>query len=154
MITKPKSMDGAFYKHLFTKPGGLLDVIKLNMPWLRDELIKIQHDGARPHTGQDNPAEIARMGSTEGWRFNVVTQPAQSPDLNILDLGLFHSLKSRVAVLKQHAVNIDQLIAKINVAYQAYHGRTLDHIWAHLYACWNSILNVNGCNQYKKTAPT
>lgn len=150
LITKPKSMDGAFYKLLFTKAGGVLQSIKLKMPWLRGDLVKIQHDGARPHTGLDNPAEIARLGSTEGWRFKVVTQPAQSPDLNILNLGLFHSLKSRVAAIKQNAVNIDQLIAKVKLAYQAYDGKTLDHIWAHSYACWNSILQDNGGNQYKK----
>ena len=31
-----------------------------------------------------------------GWSVELVTQPAQSPDLYISDLGIFASLKSRV----------------------------------------------------------
>jgi hypothetical protein len=144
MVTKPKSLDGPFYQHLFTKEGGVLDSIKQKMPWMHGQLVKIQQDGARPHTGQNNPQHIATLGSTGGWRFEMVTQPAQSPDLNILDLGFFH----RVAAIKQNANNIDQLIAKVKTAYEQYDAKTLDHIWAHLYACWNCILKDNGVYIY------
>jgi hypothetical protein len=148
MITKPKSLDGPFYQNLFTRQGGVLDSIKQKMPWMHGWLVKIQQDGARPQTGQNNPQHIAALGSTGGWQFEMVTQPAQSPDLNILDLGFFHSLKSRVEAIKQNATNIDQLIAKVKTAYEQYDAKTLDHIWAHLYACWNCILKDNGTRSH------
>ncbi len=42
-------------------------------------------------------------GSTGGWVLKIETQPAQSPDLNILDFGFFDSLKVRVRHLKHRA---------------------------------------------------
>jgi hypothetical protein len=111
--------------------------------------VKIQQDGASPHTGLNNNNRIARFGSTGGWKFNVFNQPAQSPDLNILDLGLFHSLKCMVGSIKQRADNIDGMIIKVKLAYSNYDYKTLDHIWAHLFAVYNAILQDNGGNQYK-----
>eukprot|EP00981_Chlorochromonas_danica_P009925 scaffold2913_cov181-Ochromonas_danica.AAC.19 len=35
-------------------------------------------------------------------------------------------------------------------AYDQYDRKTLDHIWAHLFACYNAILKDNGGNQYPK----
>ncbi|CAN0537545.1 unnamed protein product, partial [Laminaria digitata] len=57
----------------------LLPAIKLKMPWLRSRVV--QQDGASPHTGKGNPEILnsARMG--RGWMVELVTQPAQSPDL-------------------------------------------------------------------------
>ena len=91
--------------------------------------------------------EIQAFGSTDGWQIIVDTQPAQSPDLNILDLGFFHSLKVNVGHLKHRARNI----ANVQQAYEEYDYDTLNRVWAHLFACYNCILAVDGCNQY--TAP-
>jgi hypothetical protein len=76
------------------------------------------------------------------------TQPSNSPDLNILDLGFFHSLKVRAGHLKHRAHNIDQMIANIKEAYEDYDYDTLNHIWAHLFGVYNCILQVDGDNQY------
>jgi hypothetical protein len=65
---------------------------------------------------------LSQASSTNGRRFNFI---CQSPDLNILDLGLFHSLKCKVSQLKQAATNIDQLIAKVKIAYTQYEANTL-----------------------------
>jgi hypothetical protein len=147
--TKPKSLTAEFYRELFTKEGGVIEKIKEKMPWMSDKILKIQHDGARPHTGQGNEQLISAHANTGTWRIRFVTQPAQSPDLNILDLGLFHSLKIKVNQLKVHAHNIDTLIAKVRQAFNAYDANTLDHIWAHLFNCYDCILTENGGNQYK-----
>jgi hypothetical protein len=95
MVTSPRSLDSDYYYELFTMAGGVLDSIKEKMPWMQGQPLKIQQDGARPHTGHNNNARIAQAGSTDGWIITVINQPAQSPDLNILDLGLFHSLKNK-----------------------------------------------------------
>lgn len=66
------------------------------MPWLRSKLVVVQQDGASLHTGKNNPEILNSAGMGLGWLVELVTQPAQSPDLNINDLGFFSSLKSRV----------------------------------------------------------
>ena len=53
----------------------------------------MQQDGASPHTGKNNPEIINSAGMGRGWMVELVTQPAQSPDLNVNDLGVFASLK-------------------------------------------------------------
>eukprot|EP00981_Chlorochromonas_danica_P009602 scaffold2775_cov171-Ochromonas_danica.AAC.2 len=102
------------------------------------------------YTGRGNVQQIEEHGSTGGWRFREITQPAQSPDLILLDLSFFQSLKSGVEALKVSAKTIDQLSEKVQQAYDQYDRKTLDYIWAHLFACYNAILKDNGGNQYPK----
>ena len=45
--------------------------------------------------------------------------------------------------------NVDELIAKVSLAYNHYNHTALDNIWAHLFDCCNEILKVDGSNQYK-----
>jgi hypothetical protein len=148
LVTKTRSLDAAFYRELFTMEGGVLDSIKEKMPWLSTKTVKIQHDGAKPHSGHNNETVIANLGSTNGWRFQFKRQPAQSPDLNILDLGLFWSLKCRVRSIKQRAQNINELIINVTNAYDNYDHQTLDHVWACLFEIYNLFLQDNGGNRY------
>lgn len=46
--------------------------------------------------GKGKKEKLNRARRKEGWGINEVTEPAQSSGLNINDLGLFASLKSRV----------------------------------------------------------
>ena len=52
-----------------------------------------EQDGATPHTGKDNPDILNSAGMGRGWLVELKTQPSQSPDLNVNDLGFFASLK-------------------------------------------------------------
>ena len=67
--------------------------------------INVQHDGAKPHNGMGNLVVLTAAGLAHGWNIKFITQPAQSPDLSILDLGFFSSLKSRVAAVKQNTID-------------------------------------------------
>lgn len=67
--------------------------VRRKMPWLRGEPVVIQCDGASPHTGKDNINQLNREGQKKGWDIRFVQQRAQSPDLNVNDLGFFRSLK-------------------------------------------------------------
>ena len=97
---KSYNLNAETYMEFFTRDDGIFDRIKEKMPWLRGHEVKIQHDGATPHKGFDNEEVIAAAGGGHGWTFVFDRQPAQSPDLNILDLGFFHSLKRRVSHMK------------------------------------------------------
>lgn len=150
-VVKSRNVDSEFYLELFTKQGGVIDAIKQKFEPFGHRTIHIQQDGARPHTGNGVVQQIEAYGSTDGWEIVVDTQPAQSPDLNILDLGFFHSLKVHVGHLKHRARNMVQLMANVREAFDDYDYDTLNRVWAHLFACYNCILAVNGDNQY--TAP-
>ena len=61
----------------------------------------------------------------------LVTQPAQSPDLNVNDLGFFASLKSRVWGM--NASSIDELVETIFQQYEEYDSVTLERVWQSLF---------------------
>ncbi|CAM9700208.1 unnamed protein product, partial [Discosporangium mesarthrocarpum] len=55
------------------------------------------------------------------------TQPADSPDLNVNDLGFFHSiqqLKEDVGVS-----SLEDLVEATSEAFDVYHRETLDRVW-------------------------
>lgn len=109
----------------------------------------IQHDGASPHHTQGNRDAFAAAGVLDGWQIRLVQQPANSPDLNILDLGFFASLQRRCEHLKMGAKTVAQLMLKVERAWHEYDWQSLDHAWKHLYDVWKCILDKDGGNQYK-----
>jgi len=44
-------MDSKHYLELFTKAGGVLNMMEIQTPWLHEPGVIIQHDGASCHTG-------------------------------------------------------------------------------------------------------
>jgi hypothetical protein len=78
----------------------------------------------------------------------VVTQPPQSPDLNVNDLGFFRSLKCRVEILKNGANTLSDLYQSVEEAWNRYDGATLDRIWAHQFQCYREIIQDVGDNMY------
>jgi hypothetical protein len=147
-LIEPRSMDSEYYRELVCLPGGLLDKVKEKMPWMHGRPLFIQHDGAKPHNGHGNAEYFDAQGSLDGWNIQFITQPAQSPDLNILDLGFFASLKARVSHLKIGANNLEDLMDRVENAYDDYDRETLDAIWAQLFSVYKCILEVKGGNDY------
>ena len=92
---------------------------------------------------------MRQSGTADNWKIRYEVQPAQSPDLNLLDLGFFSSLQRSVNNLKAKANTIDELIDNVKKAYDDYDDKTLDHIWGVLFGVYNAILKDNGDNQYK-----
>ena len=147
--TVPKSLDSEYYRELMTGAGGIFEKVKNKMPWLKDFGHYIQHDGAKPHNGGGNVAHFDAEGVRDGWHIKVVTQPAQSPDLNIMDLGLFNSLKHHVNEVPMASYNIDTLITKVCSTYTQYPWDTLDRIWALQIDVWSQVLEAHGGNDYR-----
>ena len=74
-------------------------------------------------------------------------QPAQSPDLNVNDLGFFAFLKSRVRGM--NASSIDELLVEtIFEQYAKYDGDTLERVWQSLFKVYNQILRKLGDNDF------
>ncbi|XP_021756158.1 uncharacterized protein LOC110721328 [Chenopodium quinoa] len=55
--------------------------------------VVIQWDNSRPHQVPQDEEFIAAI-TQGGFNIRIVLQPAQSPDLNVLDLGLFRVIQS------------------------------------------------------------
>jgi hypothetical protein len=56
---------------MMTKPGGVIPSIKKTMSHLKGSEIIVQHDGATPHTGDDNEAKLNREGKKNGWNIKI-----------------------------------------------------------------------------------
>jgi hypothetical protein len=128
--------------------NGVFARIKAKMPFLRGEHVIVQQDGARAHTGRGNVEKFNELGREGGWHIEVVTQPAQSPDLNINDLGFFRSMKTRVEALKARNPTLDTMMEGVEQAWEAFDAQTLERIWAHQLECYRRILIQEGGNYY------
>ena len=76
----------------------------------------------------------------------LVTQPAQSPDLNVNDLGFFASLKSRV--WRMNASSIDELVETHFQQYEEYDSATLERVWQSLFKVYNQTVRKMGDNYF------
>ena len=81
-----------------------------------------------------------------GWLVELKTQPSQSPDLNVNDLGFFASLKSRV--WRANASSVDELKSVFDL-YEEYDGDTLERVWQSLFKVYNQTLRKLGDNDFR-----
>ncbi|CAM9834779.1 unnamed protein product, partial [Discosporangium mesarthrocarpum] len=75
------------------------------------------------------------------------TPPANSPDLNVNDLGLFHSiqqLKEDVGVSFP-----EDLVEATMETFDIYPRKTIERIWQSLFAVLGEVLGSKGDNSYK-----
>ncbi|CAM9983405.1 unnamed protein product, partial [Discosporangium mesarthrocarpum] len=75
------------------------------------------------------------------------TQLANSPDLNVNDLGFFHSiqqLKEDVGVSSP-----EDLVEATMEAFDDYPRETLERVWQSLFAVLGEVLGSKGDNSYK-----
>jgi hypothetical protein len=111
-------------------------------------IIRIQQDGATSHIDADD--EEFWMGLVELGVFQKILlykQPANSPDVNINDLGYFRALQS---LYHQYCPNDEAgIIQFVNRAYTDYDPIKINDIWLTMMSCLNCIIDDNGGNDYK-----
>ena len=93
--------------------------------------IVIQQDNATPHLRPNN-AEFLSTAQNLKVPVELCFQPAQSPDMNVLDLGLFTAIQS--AQRKLPASNLPQLIDTVTEAFNSLPVRTIYHAFISLMA--------------------
>ncbi|ETV68210.1 hypothetical protein H257_15789 [Aphanomyces astaci] len=115
----------------------------------RGRTIMLQHDNARAHvtTSDAKLQESFRQYAVQGWSFQLAPQPANSPDLNVLDLGFFAALQSLQH--RESARTIDDLVANVAKAFKDYPFERLDHTFMTLQSCLLETIRVAGDNTYK-----
>ncbi|XP_021734863.1 uncharacterized protein LOC110701536 [Chenopodium quinoa] len=107
--------------------------------------IIIQWDNARPH---QVPKDEEFLAATQANGFNIqfVFQPAQSPDLNVLDLGLFKAIQSNQ--YQSFPTNLDELIEKVDEAFEMFDPTLNRYTWITLQSCMIKVLEKQGGNNF------
>ncbi|XP_057250640.1 uncharacterized protein LOC125497841 [Beta vulgaris subsp. vulgaris] len=124
----------------------LIPAIKAKWPTFATKTIWIQQDNARPHIAIDD-AQFLEAANSDGFDMHLICQPAQSPDLNLLDLGFFRAIQS--LQYKTFPTNVDELVKSVKEAYDAYDPRMINYTWVQLQLVMLEILKCKGGNDYK-----
>ncbi|XP_021753782.1 uncharacterized protein LOC110719188 [Chenopodium quinoa] len=103
--------------------------------------IYIQWDNANPHQIPRDEEFIAAC-TTHGFNIQMIFQPAQSPDLNVLDLGLFKVIQS--LQYQSFPTKIDELIEKVYQAYEWFDPVLNKYSWITLQSVMKKILEKEG----------
>jgi hypothetical protein len=118
-------------------------------------IVKVQQDGARPHTSKEfvHLWENLLVGLVlEGVlpsveKVQLVTQPANSPDLNVNDNGLFNAIQ---AGYKRYApTNAQEMIDAVLETWRKYPAKRINHMWLTLQTNFDEVVKCKGDNTYK-----
>ena len=111
-------------------------------------IIRMQQDGAKSHIHPTDEAFLAGLAAlgVEN-KLLLYTQPANSPDTNINDLGFFRALQSMFHRLCPN--DEQQIIEYVQETYNEYDYKKINYIWLTLMGCYNEIIRCHGDNNYK-----
>ncbi len=136
-------------KELYTEylQNKLFPAIKARFPFQRGEEVYVQQDNAPSHVSPSAMQAIQQAQSNTQNRIQLVCQPPNSPDLNVLDLGFFRSIQS----MQQHQQchSITDLIKSVEEAYNNYSYDKLSDIFISFQTILHSTMNANGGNRYE-----
>ena len=124
----------------------LIPAIKLRWPIGGDGKIYIQQDNATPHILNDD-IDFHRVANEDGFNISLVSQPPNSPDLNVLDLGFFRAIQS--IQHQQMPTNIDELVNAVNYAYWSFEPKVLDKVFLSYQYVMREVMKVGGGNNFK-----
>ncbi len=117
-----------------------------DMPHDKSKEIIIQQDNAKPHCLPNDPVIVA-AGAVAGYNIVVRNQPANNPDLNVLDLGIFNAIDKLQHT--QERSSIDELVAAVVVAFNLLPVDTIDRCFMMLQAVMSEVLSTGGDNTYR-----
>ncbi|CAN0126295.1 unnamed protein product, partial [Heterosigma akashiwo] len=110
--------------------------------------VYLQDDGASPHKKILVDPDFLAACTAEGFHFEMRRQPAQSPDLNILDLGFFAHLQAITYHLKCGA-DEKELILRVFRAWNSSKPEILNDLFLTLQSIMKCIIEQAGKNDYK-----
>ncbi|CAM9901585.1 unnamed protein product, partial [Pylaiella littoralis] len=145
MVTKCVEVTMETYKEKLI--NGVIPAIKEKWPAAtRGNTIFCQQDNAKPHRVNDDEG-LREACSSDGFDIELINQPPNSPDTNILDLGFFASIQSLQD--RCRARTTDDLLHEVEVAWAATDPAKLGKVWTSLQACMEQTLLCDGDNTYK-----
>ena len=114
--------------------------------WPRRDMLSrkifILQDGAKTHIGWDDKLFNDALVDN-GIHATLYTQAANSPDVNLLDLGFFRAIQS----CNDAAPKIEEeLIEAVSEVYDKYPHHKINQTWLTLQCCFNQIIMYYGNN--------
>jgi hypothetical protein len=94
----------------------------------------------------NDPQFLAAVAQT-GLDIRIISQPANSPDMNVLDLGFFASLQSYTDTCSSR--NMDELIENVINQFWSYDPFLLKKVFLTLQGCMIEVMKIGGGNRYK-----
>ena len=111
---------------------------------MQSRKIFIQQDGAKNHISWDDKLFNDAMVEN-GINATLYTQAANSPDVNLLDLGFFRAIQSFNDAAPK---NEKELIEVVSEVYKNYPHYKINQTWLTLQCCFNQIITHHGDNDY------
>jgi len=121
--------------------------------------IEIQMDGAGGH-GFESIIEKLQAWADADWEktgvwFTFVKQPARSPDFNVLDLGAWTSLQSRVELLRYSSQSrgrmVDGIVEAVEDAWEKWDSAPkLTNLYSKLSATLEATRAARGGNMFSE----
>ncbi|ETW06354.1 hypothetical protein H310_02634 [Aphanomyces invadans] len=108
--------------------------------------IYVQQDNARPHISVDD-AEFVQAAAYGGWKIQLMCQPPQSPDLNVLDLGFFNSIQALQQQMECRS--IEELVCAVDESFKALPHATLEKTFQTWKRIMRVVASIKGDNKYK-----
>jgi hypothetical protein len=146
-VTTPVTMDKKLFVKMLTEE--IMPAIHAKMPPSERDIV-IQMDNAKPHNNViKEPLVIAAIADMEkkGRNIELVFQPAQSPDLNVLDLAVFGSMKR--SKLKVNEFTVDNVMKSMSAIFWDFPAQNLTNAFGTLQAVMAEILVQGGGNDYQ-----
>jgi hypothetical protein len=121
--------------------------------------VEIQMDGAGGH-GFESIIEQLQVWADADWEktgvwFTFVKQPARSPDFNVLDLGAWTSLQSRVELLRYSSQSrgrmVDGIVEAVDDAWDNWEAAPkLTNLYSKLSATLDATRAARGGNMFSE----
>jgi hypothetical protein len=149
-----KNMDGHTHFEMLTEK--VVPAILAKWPRHQGErfFIVIQQDVGPGHMKNDFQerwtlwlVEQVLLNVFEEGQIEFYTQPVNSPDSNILDLGFFCALQS--LYYQEVPRDAGEMITMVVHVHQLYPSTKFNRVWLTLMDCMNEILGCRGGNEYK-----
>ncbi|ETV70138.1 hypothetical protein H257_14299 [Aphanomyces astaci] len=99
------------------------------------------------HGEQSSSNKTMRAPQDGDWDIQIQNQPAQSPDLNVLDLGFFNSIQALQQALE--CQTMEELIGAVKEAFSKLSHLKLDKTFKTLQRVMQVIIEAKGDNRYK-----
>ena len=122
--------------------------------WPRNEwnnnrvIIRLQQDGPNSHITPDDTEFTAGLHELQVEnKIILYTQPSNSPDLNINDLGFFRALKA--AYCRKCPTTEQEIIQFAKETYEEYSTQKINFIWLSLMNVMNVIIECHGENEFE-----
>jgi hypothetical protein len=120
----------------------------IHAKWPRKDIgkiIYIQQDNATPHLSPSDKL-FCEAAQQQGFDISIVCQLANSPDLNILDLGFFNAIQP--IQKKSTCRTTEESVADVDKAFVDYSVCKANKIFLTLHACMREIMRTGGNNDY------